>query len=95
MNQEYSLPGIESRITQLENELRQAKAQKEKLEERCVLLLGRFVLEQIRKARGSITVAETLELGLGGIRFAEWLTHDEDRWLFDLPALPVSTSTGP
>lgn len=83
-----SLPQIHQRIALLESELERARAQKAELEARGELLLGRFMMEQIRKTRGSVAVYETLNLTVGGTRFSDWLTRAEDRRLFGLQEQP-------
>lgn len=79
-----SLPQIHLRIALLESELERARAQKADLEARGEVLLGRFMMEQIRKTRGNVAMYETLQLTIGGTRFSDWLTRDEDRQLFGL-----------
>jgi hypothetical protein len=85
---------IEDRISTLETKLKQAKAQKQKIEARKraaeskrsravdtkrKVLMGAFVLEQLER--------NGIEPGLftcEGKRFADWLQRDADRTVFDL-----------
>lgn len=58
-------------------------AEERKRDTRRKVLLGAFVLEQMKRAHVS---AKDMSIGSG--RFADWLTRPEDRALFDLPPTP-------
>lgn len=58
-----------------------AKSAQRRLEDRRKVLVGAFVLDQLQRA-GMNPALLTFE----GKKFSEWLTRDDERALFDLPA---------
>lgn len=95
---------VEERIEATKAKLEQLKAQKAKIEARKraeevrknraadtrrKVLIGAFVLEQMERngiGPGLMTYESK--------RFADWLTRDADRALFNLPAAPGETRNG-
>ncbi|WP_233863365.1 hypothetical protein [Paraburkholderia adhaesiva] len=88
MDNEFSLPQINARMFVLEREWAIAREQKMKIEEQCTLILGKFVLAQLRKRYGQkISLADTPYLTLGDTSLEEWLVDDSERQAFGLPSL--------
>ena len=69
---------IEKAIAQ---ERTKAKSAQRRIDDRRKVLVGAFVLEQLHR-----TNADAATLSLEGRKFAEWLTRDDERALFGLPA---------
>jgi hypothetical protein len=96
MDKEFSLHQINARMFVLERELAKAREQKMKLEEHCTLILGKFVLAQIRKRYGEqITLADTQYLSFGDTCLAQWLADDNERRVFGLPLLNEPSPSPP
>lgn len=94
MDKEFSLSHINARMFVLERELAKAREQKMKIEEHCTLILGKFLLAQIRKRYGEqITLADTQYLSFGDTRLDEWLANDNERRAFGLPLLNNGSSS--
>lgn len=58
-----------------------AKSAQRRLDDRRKVLMGAFVLDQLQRA-GTNAATLTFE----GKKFSEWLTRDDERALFGLPA---------
>ena len=94
MDKEFSLSHINARMFVLERELAKAREEKMKIEEHCTLILGKFLLAQIRKRYGEqITLADTQYLSFGDTCLEEWLADDKERRAFGLPLLNSYSSS--
>ncbi|RQH07390.1 hypothetical protein [Paraburkholderia dinghuensis] len=87
MDKEFSLSQINARMFVLEREWARANEQKIKIEEHCTLILGKFLLAQLRKRYGQkISLSDAPYLTLGDTSLDEWLVDDSERRVFGLPS---------